>query len=79
MQAGPFVNIGTSTVSRMNMEQFCLLIKEIPDFIMAYMRKKDKVVFLRNLQLNATGFAAGSPDFVEETFDHFSCLNKCRR
>ena len=46
---------------------------------MAYMRKWDKVVFLRNLQLNVTGFAAGSSDFVEETFDPFSYLNKCRR
>ena len=35
--------------------------------------------FFLNVQLNATGFAAGSSDFVEETVDPFSDLNKCRR
>ena len=59
-------------------EQFHILIGGIPNFFIVYMRKRDKVVFLRNLWLNRAVVSAVTPDLLDARFGHLVFLTKCR-
>ena len=59
-------------------EHFCILIGETLRFFMTYMRKRDKVDFLRYLQLNQSDVASVRPVFQEARFGHFLSRNKCQ-
>ena len=59
-------------------EHFWILIGETLKSFMTYMRKRDKVDFLRYLQLNQSDVASVRPVFQEARFGHFLSRNKCQ-